>query len=274
MKELYSFDVKRQIVKEVPCIKKDKDGKEVESVKKSQKTIKNRIVFVKPSVADTEDAEFFYGQKFNEYINAGFLTKAMLAKKMGDNGGLNSEVASDRMTALVKKNMEAARVIEFFAGGKNLTEEQTKQLEEAQEDYITTKAEVHEYEVALASQFSQTADSKAEQKLIEWLVLNFSYYEEETDVKKGEEQKDNKDLFPLFEGENYEMKRKSMMLLQETEDAGEDVVLHKLKMIFDKSFETLIRVVSIWYNKIGTDQKSIEKSLKDLFNEPEEKPEK
>ncbi len=270
MKELYSFDVKRQIVKEVPCIKKDKDGKEFESTKKSKKTIKNRVVFVKPSIPDTEDAEFFYGQKFNEYINAGFLTKAMLAKKMGDNGGLNSEVASDRMAEIMKKNMEAARVIEFFAGGKNLTEEQRKQLEEAQEDYISTKTEIHEYEVALASQFSQTADSKAEQKLIEWLVLNFSYYEEETDSKEDEEKKENKGLFPLFEGESYEAKRKSMILLQETDDAGEDVILHKLKRIFDKSFDTLIRVVSIWYNKIGTDQKSIDKALKDLFNEPEE----
>ena len=61
-----------------------------------------------------------------------------------------------------------------------------------------------------------------------------------------------------------------MILLQETDDAGEDVILHKLKRIFDKSFDTLIRVVSIWYNKIGTDQKSIDKALKDLFNEPEE----
>ena len=98
---------------------------------------------------------------------------------------------------------------------------------------ISTKTEIHEYEVALASQFSQTADSKAEQKLIEWLVLNFSYYEEETDSKEDEEKKENKGLFPLFEGESYEAKRKSMILLQETDDAGEDVILHKLKRIFD-----------------------------------------
>mgnify|MGYP004337701717 CR=1 FL=1 len=266
MKELYSFDVKRQIVKEVPYMKKTKDGEEVEAIKKSKKTIKNRVVFAKPNISAIEDAEFFYGQKFNEYINAGFLTKAMLAKKMGDNGGLNSEVASDRMADIVKKNMAASKVIEFFAGAKDLTEEQKQQLQEAEEDFIATQAEVHEYEVALASQFNQTADAKAEQKLIEWLVLKFSFYEEEAEDKKK--------LFPLFEGESYETKRNSMIMLQELEDEDiEDAVLHKLKAVFDKSFDTLIRVVSIWYNKLGTDQESIDKVLKDLFNESADKEE-
>ena len=94
MKELYSFDVKRTIQKEVPHIKKTKDGP-VETTKKVKKTIKTRVVVSKPSVADVEDAEFFYGQKFNEFINAGFLTKAMLAKKMGDIGGMTSKKSED-----------------------------------------------------------------------------------------------------------------------------------------------------------------------------------
>ena len=78
-------------------------------------------------------------------------------------------------------------------------------------------------------------------------------------------------------------------MLQEVEDTGEDIVLHKLKRIFDNAFETLIRAVSIWYNKIGTDHKSIGKAMKELFSseekldegakeeskeEPQEKPEK
>ena len=58
MKELYSFDVKRQIVKEVPCIKKDKDGKEVESVKKSQKTIEKEIR--KDIVKEAKKAKKFF----------------------------------------------------------------------------------------------------------------------------------------------------------------------------------------------------------------------
>ena len=42
------------------------------------------------------------------------------------------------------------------------------------------------------------------------------------------------------------------------------------KEIFEESFDTLIRVASIWYNKMGDDQKSIDQALKDLFDLDEE----
>ena len=53
------------------------------------------------------------------------------------------------------------------------------------------------------------------------------------------------------------------------EDDIEDPHELRLKKIFDSSFETLIRVITIWYNKIGTDQKSIEEALKEFFGEKE-----
>ena len=69
MKEIYSFSATRKIEKTVPYVKKVK-GEAVESTKKIIEKISNRIVFVKPSMATIEEAEFFYGQKFNEFIMA------------------------------------------------------------------------------------------------------------------------------------------------------------------------------------------------------------
>jgi hypothetical protein len=43
--------------------------------------------------------------------------------------------------------------------------------------------------------------------------------------------------------------------------------LYKVKSIFDKSFETLARVASIWYNKIAENQEDIDKALKDMFGD-------
>ena len=93
----------------------------------------------------------------------------------------------------------------------------------------------------------------------------FSYYEEEA----GEE----KTLFPFFEGDSYDEKRKSMLALQEDDDDDiDDPIFLKHKILFDEAFEKLIQVVSIWYNKIGENQESIDKALKDLFtlNEDEQ----
>lgn len=260
MKQIYSFDVKREVVKEVPHIKKTKEGP-VETTKKTKKTIKNRVIFYKPSIYDLEDADFFYGQKYNEYINAGFLTKAMLAKKMGDLGGMTSENGQEYLSELVAKSVEAARVVEFFDGSDTLDEEQKNQLEDAKKTYAMTTKEIQEIELGLRSQFSQTADAKAEQKLIEWLVLSFTSYEDQIN-------KEDKEIFPLFEGENYDEKRAFMLKLQEEEDT-EDPSQLKIKTLYESSFETLIRVASIWYNKLGDNQETVEKALEELFGQDE-----
>lgn len=263
MKELYSFDVKREVEKEVPHVRKTKNGP-VETTKKVKSSIKTRVVVAKPSVADVEDAEFFYGQKYNEFINAGFLTKAMLAKKMGDLGGMTSKRTEDIIGELVVENSDAARVIEFFGEAKELSEEQKKQLEDAKVAFASTQTQIRDYETSLRGQFSQTADSKAEQKLIEWFILNFTFFEESL---KGD---DKKELFPFFKGENYVEKRSYLLKLQEKDDDVNDVQFLKKQKLFEKSYQTLVRVLSVWYNNYGNDQKSIDAALKEVFEDEQD----
>ena len=262
MKELYSFNSERTVEKEVPHVKKTKDGP-IETTKKVKKKVKNRIVFEKPSLMDLEDAEFFYGQKFNEYINAGFLTKAMLSKKMGDIGGITSKTLQEGMQEVITENMEASRAIEFFAGAKDLTEAQEVQLKEAKESFAATKSAIHDFETNMRAQFNQTADSKAELKVIEWLVLNFSHFEDEIEKKK--------ELFPIFEGDSYEEKRRYLISLQEPNEVQlKDPIFVRSQRLYENAFDTLIKVSSIYYNRLGDDQKSIDKAIKDLFGTEEE----
>jgi hypothetical protein len=217
-------------------------------------------------MATIEDAEFFYGQEFNKYINSGFLTKAMLSKKMGDIGGLASKLSIEGLQKSIIDNMSAAKTIEFYGGSKDLTEEQKEKLTEAERVFVQTKTEVFEYEQIMRSQFSQTADAKAEQKLIEWLVFNQSFYEE----KVG----DKTQLFPLFEGDSFDEKRANYLGLCENFEDIEDPSLLKIKYIFDQSFTPLVRVASIWYNKIAEKPEDIEKAMNEMFGDEEpEKPE-
>ena len=241
MKILYSFPISRKV----------KSGK-------TKKTIKNKVCVKKPSASEVEDGEFFYGQKFNEFINAGFLTKAMLGKKMGN---IMSENDEDRMQTVILENVEAARVVEFYGEAKDLDEEQKKKLEDAQKKFVSTQKEIQEWQTAMSSQFSQTADAKAEQKLIEWFVFNFSYYEDKVD--------DKIEHFPIFQGETFDDKRNFFLKVTDEDTKLENEDLLKSKEIFDKSYETLIKVVTIWFNKMGEDQKSIDKAMKELFSDNE-----
>lgn len=266
MKEIYSFFTEKTVEKEVPFIKTGENGEQIESTKKISDKIKTRIAFIKPSMAVIEEAEFFYGQKFNEYINSGFLTKAMLSKKMGDIGGFSSKLSMESLQKVLVDNIEASRTIEFYEGAKNLNDDQKEKLAEAKSVFMETKAQVVEYEQIMRSQFSQTADVKAEQKLIEWLVFHQAFYEEEVGEKKQ--------LFPLFAGDSFDEKRGSYLALCENIEDIDDPTLVKVKSIFDSSFTTLVRVASIWYNKIADNQENIDLAIKEMFEEPEAEPEK
>jgi hypothetical protein len=267
MKEIYKFTIDRKIEKTKPIVKRGESGEPIESTETNVEIIKHGIVFGKPSMSMIEEAEFFYGQKFNEYINSGFLTKAMLNKKMGDLGGLSSKISIEGLQKLITDNLEASRVIEFYGGSKTLTEEQQEKLDSAKEIFSSTRVQVIEYEQALRSQFSQTADVKAEQKLIEWLVFNLSFFEDEVDGKKQ--------LFPIFDGDSFEEKRAIYLELCESLEDISDPSLYKVKAIFDASFKTLVRVASIWYNKIAEKQADIDAAIKDMFEgEDPEKTEK
>lgn len=265
MKSIYSFDVKRNIEVSKPVFKKTNSGT-VESTEKSIKTITHKVVFAKPSMSMIEEAEFFYGQKFNELINAGFFTKAMLNKKMGDIGGLASKVSIESLQKAIADNIESSRIIEFYGNSTSLSEEQKEKLDDAKITFASTKAQVMEYEQAIRSQFSQTADVKAEQKLIEWLVFHLSFYEEEIDG--------NKEFFPIFEGDTFDEKRANYLDLCENIEDIENQNLLKVKAIFDESFKTLVRVASIWYNKIAEKPEDIERAMKDMFDDEPKQEEK
>ena len=47
----------------------------------------------------------------------------------------------------------------------------------------------------------------------------------------------------------------------------DDVNFLKCKNLFEAAFDTLVRVSSVWYNNLGNDQKSIQKSLDELFQD-------
>lgn len=258
MKEIYTFDVERKIKSSKPIITKTAKGN-IESTEDSIKVVKHRVIFAKPSMSMIEEAEFFYGQKFNELINSGFYTKAMLNKKMGDIGGLASKVSIESLQKAITDNIEASRVIEFYGGSSDLSGEQKDKLSEAKSIFASTRSQVMDYEQAIRSQFSQTADVKAEQKLIEWLVFNLSFFEEEVDGKKQ--------LFPLFEGDSFEERRAIYLELCENIEDIDNPNLYKVKAIFDEAFKILVRVASIWYNKIAEKPEDIKAVMEDMFSE-------
>lgn len=224
-------------------------------------------VFVKkPSRSEQDDAEFVFSQKFNQLLNAGFLSKSMMNKKFGDIGGLYSQKTVDDLGVAIEKLGECQRVIEFFEGAKDLTDEQKKELKDAKDAYTNIQFNIRNFDRDLDLMYANSADAKAEEHIIKWFVLKTAHYYQVVE-RNGELKKEG---FPLFEGKTFEERLESYAtFLDEIDDTDTPEMSFKKKVI-SASLEKLSRVINIWYNGFGDNQESIEESYKRFFGPKKE----
>lgn len=257
MKEIYSFEAKRTIKKpETYLVKDKKTGEEKEKTRTKKVVEKSELALIKPTANEAEEGEFFFGQQFNKFVQSGFLTKAMMQKKFESIGGL--EESDKNIKEFWTTYLQALKVIEFYEGQEDLTEDKKSQLDKARVDMAEAQKYLVEFNGNIQAQFSQTADVKAEQKLIEWLMLHFLYSKEH---KEG-----GTEYFPFFEGSSYEEKRAYYLLLQEDVEES-DALLFKKREILEEKFNEIIRVITIWNSGQGKTPEQIKEKLKELFDE-------
>ena len=203
MNEIYSFTVELSKEKEKKVEKTiiDKDTGEEKTVSVNEKFTEKepvRVILKEPNRRQIEEADMEYSIEISQCIKRGILTKAMLAKKYSDSGGLMAETALRR-------------------------------------DIVDT-------ETAYASLFNHTADTKAQNRVILWYVLNLAY------VARGEE-----DPEPLFVGDSFEQKENHYYELDEAQD--------ELYLLVQSKLATF---VSYWYFTAGVTRADIEQLDKDI----------
>ena len=88
-KELYSFTVDEEVEVEKKTTKKDKKtGEETTITKKVKEKVPVVVKIKRPSRRQLEEAELEYSVEMSRCVKKGILTKAMLAKKYSDTGGV------------------------------------------------------------------------------------------------------------------------------------------------------------------------------------------
>ena len=78
----------------------NENGEEISTTKTVKKTVDKKFVVRKPSRALYDEAELFYGVKLAEGIKAGLLTRALLAKRFNNDGGVLSDPEKDKFSKL------------------------------------------------------------------------------------------------------------------------------------------------------------------------------
>jgi hypothetical protein len=175
-KELYSFSVDREVEKEVSSTKKDKKtGDEIKVTKKVKEMEPLVIKLKKPSRRELEEAELEFSVEMSKCIKKGILTKAMLAKKYSDTGGLMSEDDAQELVDNYKKIFELQSEYSRLEIVQNKTEKQTARVSEIAAELQVVRRKIVETESNYQSLFDHTADVKAQNRLILWYVIMLTY---------------------------------------------------------------------------------------------------
>ena len=130
-KIIYKFTVKteREVDEESTVEKKNEETGEVEKVtttKKVKKEIPHEVIIREPSRRQVEDADMEFSVEMSKCIKRGILTKAMLAKKYSDSGGLLSEEDSQSLVRLYRELAEVQNNLARLTSKKNKSDEKAR----------------------------------------------------------------------------------------------------------------------------------------------------
>jgi len=250
MKSIYSFTV--EMTKEVEEKTKEKrknkeTGKEeeVEVSQKVEKKIPYEILVKEPSRRQLEEADMEYSIEISRCIKKGILTKAMLAKKYSDTGGILTEKDAERLVDLYgdlsELEGEAARSgIKVSAGAEEEASEKTKELYGR---LALTRRDIVNLESSYQSLFNHTADIKAQNRVILWYMLHLAY-QKTSDMEKAEQ---------IFVGGDFEALIDTYHTMDEKDDKLFRLVQSKLAA-----------VISFWYFSEKVEKEDFDRLISDL----------
>lgn len=260
---LYSFSVNidKNVTEEVEkkSKRKNKETGKMEYVTSKetievQKEIPYTIYIKKPNRTELEEGDMFYSLELNKFIKMGLLTKAMLAKQYGNQGGVWSEkeqkMYADLMYRMHQKQLEIQQ-FSLLGGDGKLSERQKEKLDTAVKEMAQVKRELTEYEMVQNSLFDHTADIKARNRTIMWYILHLTYFVEgENDTTIHEK---------FFEGETFEQKYDSY---QDKEDDQDE--------LYQKIIDKISSVVTIWYISGTQNQEGLQRVIDQMKKEEED----
>lgn len=248
-KQIHSFNVQieRETDESTITKKKNKEtGKmeEITTTKKVVKPVDYSIIFNEPSRRQAEDADMEFSIEMSKCIKKGILTKAMLAKKYSDSGGLLTEEDSQRLLRGYSQIAETQHALKRLIVKKKKSQEEKQEEERLTEELADARRSVVNLETAYQNVFNHTADTKAQNRTILWYLINLTF------VKSG-----NGEERRLFNGEDYD---EMLDDYYNKDESGHE--------IFDLAKEKLMAIVSFWYfsqNPTEEDFLSLEKEIEE-----------
>jgi hypothetical protein len=244
MKTMFEFDIYQEKEIEKVDVSTNEKGEEVKVTSKVKTTIPVKLAIKKPTRSLFDEAELFYGVRLSEGIKAGLLTRALLAKRFNNDGGVLSDEEQKEYNDLYLQFFNLQTEFQRLSIKEEAirTEEEKKEIQNVIEKMNLSRERLQRYEMAQANLFEQTAENRARNKTIMWWVLQLSLI-----------QGDDKKFKELFQDGTYEDKLKRYDEIEESESGVEKIAIQKL-----------LYLISFWYIGRAASQEEFEKLLNNL----------
>lgn len=241
MKTMFEFDIYQEKEIEKVEVSTNEKGEEVKVTSKVKSTVPVKLAIKKPTRSLFDEAELFYGVRLSEGIKAGLLTRALLAKRFNNDGGVLSDEEQKEYNELYIEFFNLQNEFQKLSIKEESirSDEEKENLKNVIEKMNDARERLQKYEMAQANLFEQTAENRARNKTIMWWVLQLSLIE--GDDKKFKE---------LFEDGSYEDKLKRYDEIEESESGVEKIAIQKL-----------LYLISFWYIGRAASQEEFEKLL-------------
>lgn len=244
MKTMFEFDIFQEKEIEKVDVSTNEKGEEVKVTSKVKTTVPVKLAIKKPTRSLFDEAELFYGVRLSEGIKAGLLTRALLAKRFNNDGGVLSDEEQKEYNDLYLQFFNLQTEFQRLSIKEEAirTEEEKKEIQNVIEKMNLSRERLQRYEMAQANLFEQTAENRARNKTIMWWVLQLSLI-----------QGDDKKFKELFQDGTYEDKLKRYDEIEESESGVEKIAIQKL-----------LYLISFWYIGRAASQEEFEKLLNTL----------
>jgi hypothetical protein len=241
MKTMFEFDIYQEKEIEKVDVSTNEKGEEVKVTSKVKTTVPVKLGIKKPTRSLFDEAELFYGVRLSEGIKAGLLTRALLAKRFNNDGGVLSNEEQKEYNELYLEffNLQSEFQKLSIKEESIRTEEEKANIKSVIEKMNDARDRLQKYEMAQANLFEQTAENRARNKTIMWWVLQLSLIQD-----------DDRKFKELFTEGSYEEKLKKYDEIEES-----DMVLEKIAL------QKLLYLISFWYIGRAASQEEFEKLL-------------
>jgi hypothetical protein len=241
MKTMFEFDIYQEKEVEKVDVSTNEKGEEVKVTSKVKTTVPVKLAIKKPTRSLFDEAELFYGVRLSEGIKAGLLTRALLAKRFNNDGGVLSDEEQKEYNELYIDFFNLQNEFQKLSIKEESirTDEEKENLKNVIVKMNDARERLQKYEMAQANLFEQTAENRARNKTIMWWVLQLSLI-----------QGDDKKFKELFNEGSYEEKIKRYDEIEESEFGIEKIAIQKL-----------LYLISFWYIGRAASQEEFEKLL-------------